>query len=95
MAMTRPEVAAAFADVAQSQQLSLQSFFSVAKPIIEERKAAMEGKSGEALDRVKVEYNARLREALRDEWLGSYFYYYYCENNDPAQVTPAEKTGVN
>ena len=55
----------------------------------------MEGKSGEALDRVKVEYNARLREALRDEWLGSYFYYYYCENNDPAQVTPAEKTGVN
>jgi len=71
------------------------NFFSVAKPIIEERKAAMEGKSGEALDRVKVEYNARLREALRAEWLGSYFYYYYCENNDPAQVTPAEKTGVN
>lgn len=95
IAMTRPEVAAAFGDVAQSQQSYLQSFFSVAKPIIEERKAAMEGKSGEALDRVKVEYNARLREALRDEWLGSYFYYYYCENNDPAQVTPAEKTGVN
>ncbi len=95
MGMTRPEVAAAFPDVVKNQQLSLQSFFAVAKPIIEERKAAMAGKSGEELDRVKVAYNARLRESLREDWLGSYFYYYYCENNDPAQVTPVEKTGVN
>lgn len=95
MALTTPEVASAFADVVNNQQLSLQNFFAVAKPIIAERKAATDGKSGEELDRLKVTYNARLREALRDDWLGSYYYYYYCENNDPAQVTPAEKTGVN
>lgn len=44
-------------------------------------------------DRLKV------RHELRDNWLGTYVYYYYTENNDPDQVRKPEnneeKAGVN
>lgn len=40
-----------------------------------------------------------LRKKLKDEWLGTYMYYYYCENNDPEQVIKetgnGQKAGVN
>ena len=39
-----------------------------------------------------------LRRELKERWLGTYFYYYYCENNDPDQVIKrdnTEKAGVN
>lgn len=40
-----------------------------------------------------------LRHNLREQWLGSYIYYYYTENNDPDQVIKTEnkesKAGVN
>lgn len=39
-----------------------------------------------------------LRHKLRERWLGTYFYYYYTENNDPDQVTkdkPKAEGGVN
>lgn len=41
----------------------------------------------------------RVRHELRDQWLGTYVYYYYTENNDPDQVRKTEsegnKAGVN
>ena len=39
----------------------------------------------------------KLREVMREKWLGTYFYYYYCENNHPNQVRPANASsaGVN
>ncbi|MBQ2123391.1 MAG: hypothetical protein II200_05320 [Bacteroidaceae bacterium] len=37
-----------------------------------------------------------LREKLRKDWLGTYFYYYYCENNNPSQVqSKTSSAGVN
>ena len=40
---------------------------------------------------------AELRKQLKENWLGSYFYYYYCENNEPYQVRKPESStgGVN
>ncbi|MGN0086786.1 MAG: DUF6057 family protein [Alloprevotella sp.] len=40
-------------------------------------------------------YKRRLREALRENWLGTYFYYYYCENNELSQTRKVESAGVN
>jgi len=41
----------------------------------------------------------RVRHELRKQWLGTYVYYYYTENNDPDQVAKPEgsagKAGVN
>lgn len=34
-----------------------------------------------------------LRHELRKQWLGTYFYYYYTENNDPDQVTKEPEKG--
>ena len=48
-----------------------------------------------SVSEIKQEYNRRLRKELRDGWLGTYFYYYYCENNEPNQVRPATNGGVN
>ncbi|MBP3227733.1 MAG: hypothetical protein J6M53_02990 [Bacteroidaceae bacterium] len=36
-----------------------------------------------------------MRRELRDQWLGTYVYYYYCENNNPEQVRKQESAGVN
>lgn len=39
-----------------------------------------------------------LRRALKEAWLGTFFYYYYAENNDPDQVLKREtgsEAGVN
>ena len=51
----------------------------------------------EAKPYVKDRYE--LRKNLKKNWLGSYMYYYYCENNEPDQVRPAtesnHKAGVN
>ncbi len=38
--------------------------------------------------------NAELKKQLKKKWLGSYFYYYYCENNEPYQVRKVENTAV-
>ncbi|MBO5698900.1 MAG: hypothetical protein J6R79_02715 [Bacteroidaceae bacterium] len=38
----------------------------------------------------------KLREVMKEKWLGTYFYYYYCENNNPNQVRQEQKSiGVN
>ena len=40
----------------------------------------------------------KLRHELRKQWLGSYVYYYYTENNDPDQVKQPQaetKSSVN
>jgi hypothetical protein len=39
----------------------------------------------------------KLREVMKEKWLGTYFYYYYCENNNPNQVRRQEQNtvGVN
>lgn len=36
-----------------------------------------------------------MRRELKDDWLGTYVYYYYCENNNPDQVRTRESAGVN
>lgn len=36
-----------------------------------------------------------MRRELKADWLGSYVYYYYCENNNPEQVRKQESAGVN
>ena len=66
-----------------------------ATPIIKECENAKQGKSEKQKAEIKQEYNRRLRKELRDGWLGTYFYYYYCENNEPNQVRPATNGGVN
>lgn len=39
---------------------------------------------------------SELREALKEQWLGTYMYYYYCENNDSIATGKAnQKGGVN
>ena len=40
----------------------------------------------------------RMREEMKEKWLGSYFYYYYCENNDEKATGVKDKNkseGVN
>ena len=36
-----------------------------------------------------------MRRELKADWLGTYVYYYYCENNNPEQVRKQESAGVN
>jgi len=37
-----------------------------------------------------------MRKALKKKWLGTYYYYYFCENNDPTQTGKTSgSTGVN
>jgi len=42
-----------------------------------------------------VDDKKALRRELKKKWLGTYMYYYYCENNEENQVRPTEKSGVN
>ena len=96
MAQKNPQVAQVFPEIVRMNQPMLVSFFSVAKPIIDRRKADSAGKSAKEQEEIKTKYNAILREELKEEWLGTYFYYYYCENNDPSQTSEhKDKAGVN
>lgn len=94
-AVSNPAMRQAFPDIVQSQQPQLNAFLVEAAPIIRERTAAMAGKSEKEQADIKLDYNRRLRKELRENWLGSYFYYYYCENNEPNQVRAATQSGVN
>lgn len=96
MAQNDPQVAAAFPDAVRIYQPMLASFFTQAKTLIDQRNAESAGKDKKQQEEIKIKYNAIMRDELKEEWLGTYFYYYYCENNDPAQTTqPKEKAGVN
>lgn len=66
---------------------SLRSFVSDAKPFLDRQKQA-------ANDDEKNEIRAEMAEALRENWLGSYYYYYYCGNIDQT-VKKTESHGVN
>lgn len=93
LAQKNPQVQKAFANVVQQQSGTYLSFLQATMPLTQERNRVMAGKSQEEQRRIRDEYNAKLREALRDDWLGSYFYYYFCENNDQNQVRPAHEAG--
>lgn len=98
MAQKNPIIQQAFPDIVNSQEMTLQSFFTAAKPIIDERAQASAGKSDKEKRRLRDVYNAKMREQLKADWLGTYYYYYYCENNDQDQIRPATKNengGVN
>ncbi len=90
-----PALQQQYGQVIASQQASLSAFLLAAKPLIDERLRLSEGKSDEEKERIKQEYNVKLREQLHDDWIGTYFYYYYCENNAPEQVRKATETSVN
>lgn len=96
MAQKNPQIESAFPDAVRIYEPMLASFFTQAKPIIDRRSVEIAGKSKKEQEEIKVKYNAIMRDELKEEWLGTYFYYYYCENNDPGQtVSPKEKAGVN
>ncbi len=96
LANTNPGVAQEYQAVVQKHTGSLRAFLTAATPLIKERQAESAGKSQEEQQRIKAAYNVKMREALKDDWMGTYFYYYYCENNNPDQVRKAEnKGGVN
>lgn len=84
------------AEVAAMRPL-LSSFLTQASPYVAERKRLVEGKTEAQANEIKQQQNAILREALRDDWLGTYFYYYYAENNDPNVVRQGagNNAGVN
>lgn len=94
-ALSNPAVQQTFPDIVKNQQPQLNAFLAEATPIIRERTAEMAGKSEQEQAEIKQNYNRRLRKELRENWLGSYFYYYYCENNEPNQVRAAKQDGVN
>lgn len=95
IAGSHPEVAQSFPGVVENMKPQLSAFYTEATPIIKEGESAKQGKSEKQKAEIKQEYNRRLRKELRDDWLGTYFYYYYCENNEPNQVRPATNSGVN
>lgn len=66
---------------------SLQNFVADAKPFLDRQKQA-------ANDDEKNAIRAEMAEALRENWLGSYYYYYYCGNIDQT-VKKTESHGVN
>lgn len=90
-----PELKQEFAPYIKLQQPTFNAFIVAARPLIQERIKLSEGKSEAEKERIKHEYNAKLREALGDDWVGTYFYYYYCENNDQNQVKQKTQTAVN
>ena len=84
-----------FPGVVEAGEPQMYSFYTLVKPIIEERNAKMAGKSEAEQEAIRHEYNARLRKELKADWLGTYYYYYFCENVDDYQEKPHEKSGVN
>lgn len=65
----------------------LRRFIEDAKPFLDRQKAAPDEEAKNAL-------RAEMAEALREDWLGSYYYYYYCGNIDQT-VKKTESHGVN
>lgn len=90
-----PGVMQYFPNVVEQAEPLMYSFYTVIKPIIEERDRAMAGKSDKEQAAIKHEYNARLRKELKEDWLGTYYYYYFCENVDQNQEKPHTASGVN
>lgn len=95
LAQKDPQIAQEFASIVQSQQATLVSFVTAAKPLIDERMSLSQGKSQAEQDRIRQDFNVKMRETLGDDWTGTYFYYYYCENNNKDQVREKTKTEVN
>lgn len=90
-----PELKQEFAPYIKLQQPTFNNFIIAAQPLIQERLKLSKGKSEQEQERLKHEYNAKLRDALGKDWVGTYFYYYYCENNDQNQVKQKAQGAVN
>lgn len=95
LSVSEPEVDARYSSIVNLQAPTFSSFITVAKPILDERMKASKGLSEAAKEDLRDEYNRKLRDALAADWVGTYLYYYYCENNDKAQVKKETKTAVN
>lgn len=65
----------------------LQRFVSDAKPFLDRQKTV-------STDEEKNDIRTEMAEALRENWLGSYYYYYYCGNIDQT-AKKVESHGVN
>lgn len=65
----------------------LQRFVADAQPYLQRQKSA-------ANDEEKDAIRKEMAEGLRDSWLGTYYYYYYCGNIDQT-VKKTESHGVN
>lgn len=90
-----PEANEVFKDVIRANRPMLLAFVTAAKPLIEERDAAMAGKPEAEKEEIREIYNNKMREQLGKDWRGTYYYYYYCENNSRKQIKAAEQHGVN
>lgn len=89
--LNRPGLIENYPQVQSSYSLLQQDFklfLADATPFIE-RKKAVKGDE----EATKVIQN-EMAEALRDNWLGSYYYYYYCGNLNQT-VSKTESHGVN
>ena len=75
-----------FPEVNELVQSDFQAFVQDAAPFLTGREAM----TPEQLDRSRRE----MAEALRERWLGTYMYYYYCGNLAPAE-TSTERHQVN
>ena len=95
MSTKDPSVDVEFGNIVSMQAPTFTAFITEAKPILDERKRVSEGKSEAEKLKIRDEYNHKLRTALADDWVGTYLYYYYCENNDQAQVKQNTQTAVN
>lgn len=90
-----PAVMQYFPGIVEQAEPLMYSFYTIVKPIIEERDRAMAGKSQQEQEAIRHEYNARMRKDLKADWLGTYYYYYFCENVDQNQEKPHKTSGVN
>ena len=95
MSTKDPAIDSEYASIIEAQAPTFTAFIAVAKPILDERARVSEGKSEAEKLKIRDEYNRKLRDALADDWVGTYLYYYYCENNDQAQVKQNTQTAVN
>ncbi len=68
----------------------LQQFKGAISPMVEQTVASF---SRDVAPYVKDK--EAMRRELKKDWLGTYIYYYYCENNNPDQVRKQESAGVN
>ena len=95
MSTKDPSIDEEFGAIVNMQAPTFTAFITEAKPILDERKRVSEGKSEAEKLKIRDEYNHKLRAALSADWVGTYLYYYYCENNDQAQVKQNTQTAVN
>lgn len=88
--LRRPGLLEKFPQVnSQSSMLmpDLQDFIADAKPYLEKKKSAKSEEETKALQ-------SEMADGLRDKWLGTYYYYYYCGNLNQT-VKKTEGHGVN